>query len=176
MFYKTYCEEIITNNKIELIFSDKILESIYSHDKDIIVPIVYMDKFSYNINLYGKHIDFLITRVFDSEDRKVYYFISTLENHKYKGNREKAYDDNFMKFVFDAYRTSNIYYLNSYITDESIIKDNEIIFTINLSDPIEDKYKIDRSYRSELNFIDIVSLLSIYKDELNTIDQEVIPK
>ena len=54
------------------------------------------------------------------------------------------------------------------IDDDNI----EIVFNVNLINPISQEYQMDRSYRVELDYLDNVSYLSEYRKELNTINQE----
>ena len=177
MFTKTVCEEIIDDKSIKIISSPDInFLALKNQDDCVRVPILYFDNFSNKYSLLErKDIEWNVVRLFDCIKNQVFYFIATQDQVKCKNHiGDVYYDHDMMDFVFSAALGNPRYVINTYISNRVIIKreSSEIVFFVNLETPISKEYMMPRDYRTKLDFLDNVSFLSDYRDEINTTDQE----
>ena len=176
MFTKIACEEIIDDTSIKVITSPDINYAVYNNN-GVKVPILYFDDFSNKYSLLERNdIKWNIVRLYDCIKEQVFYFIATQDqvNCKISGIDDKYYDKDIMDFVVSAALCNPRYVIDVYYSNHVVIKEenSEIIFCIDLDNPISKENIMPRDYRTKLGFIDCVSLLSDYKEELNTTDQE----
>ena len=178
MFTKFPCEEIIDDKYIKIITSPKITNAVYEYrinnHKEAKVPILYFDNFSNKYSLVtNTYILWSIIRVYDFIKEQVFYFIATKDQTKCSGIDDEYYDKDIIDFIFGASLNNPNYIITNHISNHVVINDNnELIFFINLDIPISREYMMQRKYRTEVGFLDCISLLSNYKEELNTVDQE----
>lgn len=178
MFIKTVCEEIITDKRLTIINSEAIDDSVLIGNLKSNPPILYFDKYS-NFRHLIKTIncDWFILRVYDCIKEQVYYFISIKDHLNFSGldKGRYEYDKDFIDFVYNAASTNPRYVYNTYITQNVYVNNkDEIVFNVSLNTPISREYQMSRDYRTELDFINIVSELSLYKEELYSDDKEVM--
>ena len=172
MFLKRFCEEIIDNSNMSLkiIMSKRIDEcSMNNLTTKIKSPYVYIE-----VGELMVHKDdlFNVIRLHDSIDNKTFYFItrSSMIGDFYE------YDTDLINIIKNAStlpRYEIWYFYKVHHIEKTIDDDNEeIVFNVNLINPISQEYQMDRSYRVDLDYLDNVSYLSDYRRELNTTDQE----
>ena len=183
MFEKGVCEEIINDDSLTLVLSNDIIdayvEGVYNNKLSVKMPKLYIDKTSNNKDIFNFNHKFVIHRLHDDIEKQTFYIL-----YLYATNIQN-YDPDFVRFIQDAAKNPRYHY-NIYVSDyiyqkrtfANITKSrliqigDEVIFKVNLDQPISSEHLMNRDYRTKLNLIEIVSLLSDYRDELNTIDQE----
>ena len=183
MFEKGVCEEIINKDRLILVLSNDIIdayaEAIYTKKLKVKMPKLYIDKTSNDKDVFNFNHKFVIHRLHDDIENQTYYILYLYANFI------PNYDADFVKFIQDASKNPRYHY-TVYISDciyqkrtfANVTKSrliqisDEVIFEVKLNQPIDGEHLMDRDYRSQLNLLDIVSILSEYRDELNTIDQE----
>jgi len=173
MFVKKFCEEIIDNSKMNLkiILSRKIDEcSMNNLNSKVKVPYTYIE--DGNVMVHKDDL-FNVIRLHDSIDDKTFYFItrSSMIGDIYD------YDTDLINIIKNASTLPiyEIWYFYKVHHISKTINDNtEIVFNVDLINPISQEYQMDRSYRTELDYLNNVSFLSVYREMLNSNNKEVM--
>ena len=176
MFLKRFCEEIIDNSKMSLkiIMSKRIDEcSMNNLTAKIKSPYIYIEVGDFIEHKVHKDELFNVTRLHDSIDGKTFYFItrSSMDSDFYVYDKDLI---NIVKNVSTLPRYEIWYFYKVHFISKTIDDNTEIVFNIDLINPISQEYQMDRSYRTELDYLNNVSFLSIYKEMLNSNNKEVM--